>query len=387
MKRIAILGITGSIGTQTVEVIREHSNEYEIVAFSVGFYNELEQTKRLIEEFKPIVVSTVEKEMSEELAVLYPNIKFVYGIDGLNEIALQKCDLLVNSVVGSVGLLPTINAIRNKTDIAIANKETIVVAGEIIKKEIKDNDVKLFPIDSEHSAILQCLNGENKSEVKKIILTASGGSFRDLTREQLKNVTVEDALKHPNWSMGSKITIDSATMVNKGLEVIEAFHLFDVSYDDIEVVVHLESIIHSMVEYQDNSVIAQLGTSDMTVPISYALSYPRRLETKKESLNLGKIGQLNFRPIDFERYPCVKMAFDALKIGHTMPLVYNASNEIAVREFLNGNISFLDIEKVIETMMNSHTVLKNLSIEEIIKLDEEMKIKTEEVIRWRQYCT
>ncbi len=385
MKDIVILGITGSIGMQTVEVVREHSDKYQIKAFSVGFMNELNQTKELIEEFKPRVVSTVEEEMAKDLEKLYPEVQFVYGSEGLNTIAVYKCDLVVNSVVGSVGLLPTIKAIRNRTDVAIANKETIVVAGDIIKKELKENGVKLFPIDSEHSAILQCLNGEKRSDVKKIILTASGGSFRNLSREQLKDVTVEDALNHPNWSMGSKITIDSATMVNKGLEIIEAYHLFDVDYKDIEVVIHLESIIHSMVEYNDNSVIAQLGTSDMTIPISYALSYPQRFKTNKGRLNLAEIGRLNFRELDFERYPCVKMAYDALKSGHTMPLVYNASNEVAVREFLCGNIDFLDIEKVISIMMKNHTVIKDLGIDDILRLDQEVKIKTEEVIKWRQF--
>ncbi len=385
MKRLAILGITGSIGTQTVNVVREHFNNYKIEAFSVGYSNEEDQTIKLIEEFQPKIVSTVEKDFALMLSKKFPNIKFVYGEEGLNLIAQTECELVVNSVVGSVGLMPTITAIRNGTDVALANKETIVVAGDLIKQELKVNDVKLFPIDSEHSAILQCLNGEKTSEINKIILTASGGSFRDKTREELENVTVEDALNHPNWSMGSKITIDSATMVNKGLEIIEAYHLFDVDVNQIDVVIHLESIIHSMVEFKDKSVMAQLGLSDMTIPISYALSYPNRLPSDKQSLDLAVISSLNFRKMDFERYPCVKMAYEALKIGHTMPLVYNASNEVAVAEFLAGNIKFLDIELIIKAMMDNHTVLKNLTIEEILELDKEIKNKTRELIKWDQY--
>lgn len=384
MKNIAIIGVTGSIGTQTLDVIEQNSNEFNLVAMSFGFDFEFDLACSIIEKHRPHLVSCVEEVTYNKLCEKYntEDIKFVFGEEGLNIIADSDYDVFVNSVVGSVGLKPTLTAIRNKRTICLANKETLVIAGDIVMKEARQYGVNIFPIDSEHSAIFQCLNGENSKEVKKIILTASGGSFRNLTREDLKSVTVEDALNHPNWSMGQKITIDSATMMNKGLEIIEAHYLFDIDYDYIDVVIHYESIIHSMVEFCDNSVMAQLGTADMTTPISYAMSYPRRLATKKEELDLVKISQLNFKALDFERFPCVAYAYEAGRIGHTMPAVLNAANEIAVAAFLSKKIKFIEIEEIIKKAMNSHKVVENPTLDDIINIDKKVRKEVEEMISW-----
>lgn len=381
MKNIAIIGVTGSIGTQTLEVIDQNKNEFNLVAMSIGFDNEFEQACSIIEKYSPSIVSCVEEVTFLKLKEKYSSIKFVYGEEGLNSIACYNdYDIFVNSVVGSVGLKPTLLAIENKKTICLANKETLVIAGDIVMNEARKHGVNIFPIDSEHSAIFQCLNGENPKEVKRIILTASGGSFRHMSRSELESVTVEDALNHPNWSMGKKITIDSATMMNKGLEIIEAHYLFDVDYDEIDVVIHYESIIHSMVEFCDNSVIAQLGTADMTTPISYALSYPKRLSTKKEELNLAKVSQLNFKDMDLERFPCVAFAYEAGRIGHTMPAVLNAANEVAVEAFLNKKIKFTDIEKIIKNAMNEHKIVKNPTINDIIDVDLRIRKEVKEMI-------
>src|SRR5699024_8097854 len=280
-------------------------------------------------------------------------------------VATYKTDLLLTAVMGSVGLIPTIKAIESGTDIALANKETLVAAGSIVMQKAKEYDVKIIPVDSEHSAIYQCLNGENLSEVKNIIITASGGSFRDLTREELKSVTLKDALNHPNWSMGQKITIDSATMMNKGLEVIEAKHLFDLEITQIKTLLHRESIIHSMVEFVDNSMIAQIGNSDMRTAIQYAFSYPERIY-KDNPLDFNTISTLNFKPMDLERFKMLKFAYDALEIGGTMPAVMNAANEFAVAEFLKGKIEFLEIEDIVESRMNQHKVVQNPDLETIL---------------------
>lgn len=382
MKNIAIIGVTGSIGTQTLDVIRENENEFNLVAMSFGFDFEYEQACKIIDEFNPTLVSCIEEPTYLKLCEKYneSNISFVFGDSGLNSVAAYEYDIFVNSVVGSVGLKPTIIAIENKRTICLANKETLVIAGDIVMQKAKEHGVNIFPIDSEHSAIFQCLNGENPKHVKKIILTASGGSFRNKTRDELTSVTVEDALNHPNWSMGQKITIDSATMMNKGLEVIEAHYLFDVDYDDIEVVIHFESIIHSMVEYCDNSVMAQLGTADMTTPISYALGFPSRLPTAKKSLDLAQISKLNFIEMDYDRFPCVRFAFEAGKIGHTMPAVLNAANEIAVEAFLAKKITFLEIETIIENAMKKHKIVKNPTLDDIIDVDEKIRKEVREMI-------
>ncbi|MDF0138807.1 1-deoxy-D-xylulose-5-phosphate reductoisomerase, partial [Staphylococcus pseudintermedius] len=300
--------------------------------------------------------------------------------EGLIEVATyNKNDLVLNSLLGSVGLEPTMKAIEVGKDIALANKETLVVAGELVMAHARQHGVNILPVDSEHAAIFQCLNGEEMRKVKNVVITASGGSFRDLTRDQLASVTVEDALNHPNWSMGHKITIDSATMMNKGFEVIEAKWLFDLDIDQIQTILHKESIIHSMVEFVDTSVMAQLGTPDMRMPIQYAFTYPERIEHQAPSLNLAEVAQLNFKPMDFDRYRCLQYAYDALRIGGTMPVVLNAVNEVAVAKFLNREIAFLDIEKIIEREMAAHEVIQNPTLEQILELDYYYKTKEYEV--------
>ncbi|TDM24423.1 1-deoxy-D-xylulose-5-phosphate reductoisomerase [Macrococcoides canis] len=376
MKNIGILGASGSVGTQGLDIIRQYPDNYRLVSFSVG--KNIELANDIIEEFRPDICCVQNK--SDVDKIKSASIEVVYGNDGLMEIAAyHKNDMLLNSIMGSVGLKPTVHAIKHGIDIALANKETLVVAGEIIMQLARDYDVNIIPVDSEHSAIFQCLNGENHKNIEKLIITASGGSFRDLSREALKDVTVQDALNHPNWSMGKKITIDSATMMNKGLEVIEAKWLFDVPIEKIETLLHKQSIIHSMVEFNDTSVIAQLGTPDMRMPILYAFSYPDRLPRNAERLNLAQVGQLDFKAMDFERYRCLKLAFDAIKIGGTMPVVMNAVNEVVVQQFLDEEISFLDIETIIEREMSAHDVIQNPDLETILEVDAKYKSRKYEV--------
>lgn len=372
MKNIAILGASGSIGQQALDVIREHATDFNLVAFSVG--KNITYAQNIINEFKPDIVSVQHKEDIEKLSHL--DIEIVHGDKGLLAISTyHKTDLLLNSILGSIGLKPTMAAIEAGIDIALANKETLVVAGELVMNKAKEKNVKILPVDSEHSAIFQCLHGENKQNINKLIITASGGSFRDLTRDDLKSVTLEDALNHPNWSMGQKITIDSATMMNKGLEVIEAKWLFDLNTDQIETILHKESIIHSMVEFNDSSIIAQLGTPDMRTPIQYAFTYPERAPRDAERLNLAQVGQLNFKEMDFNRFKCIKLAYKALSIGGTMPVVLNAVNEVAVGKFLNKEISFLDIERMIEKEMKEHQVIASPDLDTILKIDAAYKSK------------
>lgn len=366
MKIISILGVSGSIGTQAIDVLRNHKDKFQLGAISVG--RNINYLEEILEEFNPPFVSVMEKSDYLNLKQKYPEIEFTYGDEGLIDAATYKTDLLLTAVMGSVGLIPTIKAIESGTDIALANKETLVAAGSIVMQKAKEYNVKIIPVDSEHSAIYQCLNGENLSEVKNIIITASGGSFRDLTREELKTVTLKDALNHPNWSMGQKITIDSATMMNKGLEVIEAKHLFDLEITQIKTLLHRESIIHSMVEFVDNSMIAQIGNSDMRTAIQYAFSYPERIY-KDNPLDFNTISTLNFKPMDLERFKMLKFAYDALEIGGTMPAVMNAANEFAVAEFLNGKIEFLEIEDIVESRMNQHKVVQNPDLETILYYD------------------
>ncbi|QCT74686.1 1-deoxy-D-xylulose-5-phosphate reductoisomerase [Macrococcoides canis] len=376
MKNIGILGASGSVGTQGLDIIRQYPDDYKLVSFSVG--KNIELANKIIEEFRPDICCVQNKD--DIVKIKSDSIKVVYGNEGLMEIAAyNKNDMLLNSIMGSVGLKPTVHAIKHGIDIALANKETLVVAGEIIMQLARDYDVNIIPVDSEHSAIFQCLNGENHKNVEKLIITASGGSFRDLSRDALKDVTVQDALNHPNWSMGKKITIDSATMMNKGLEVIEAKWLFDMPIEKIETLLHKQSIIHSMVEFNDTSVIAQLGTPDMRMPILYAFSYPDRLPRNAERLNLAEVGQLDFKAMDFERYRCLKLAFDAIKIGGTMPVVMNAVNEVVVQQFLDEEIGFLDIETIIEREMQAHDVIQNPDLETILEVDAKYKSRKYEV--------
>lgn len=376
MKNIGILGASGSVGTQGLDIIRQYPHAYKLVSFSVG--KNIDLANEIIEEFRPDICCVQNKEDVDKIRSTA--IKVVYGNDGLMEIAAyHKNDMLLNSIMGSVGLKPTVHAIKHGIDIALANKETLVVAGEIIMQLAREYNVNIIPVDSEHSAIFQCLNGENHKHIEKLIITASGGSFRDLSRAALKDVTVQDALKHPNWSMGQKITIDSATMMNKGLEVIEARWLFDMPIDKIETLLHKQSIIHSMVEFNDTSVIAQLGTPDMRMPILYAFSYPDRLARKAERLNLAEVGQLDFKAMDFDRYRCLKLAYDAISIGGTMPVVMNAVNEVVVQQFLDGEIGFLDIETIIEREMNAHDVIQSPDLETILEIDAQYKSRKYEV--------
>ena len=377
MKNIYLLGATGSIGTQTLDVIRMHPEAFRLIAFSSG--RNIELTKQIIEEFQPAYVSVMEEESVMTLEALYPNVEFGYGAQGLESVATYQTDLggedfVVTAVMGSVGLLPTLKAIEMGRNIGIANKETLVTAGHLVMEKAKQHGVKLLPVDSEHSAIYQCLQGEDAKAIKKLIITASGGSFRDYTREMLKEVTLEQALNHPNWSMGAKITIDSATMMNKGLEVIEAHWLFDMPYERIETILHRQSIIHSMVEFEDTSIIAHLGTPDMRIPFQFAMSYPERMDLKQgKSLNLAEVGTLEFKPMDFERFPCLKMAYEAGMQGGSCPTVLNAANEAAVDLFLRNKISFLEIETVVAEALNKHQKIDHPSLEQILQLDQEVR--------------
>lgn len=373
MKKISLLGATGSIGVQTLDIIREHPAEFKLVSLSAG--RNLDLVRKAVAEFQPEYVSVQEKGDSDKLKAEFPGLKIGYGPTGLEEAAVySNADILVNAVLGSVGLSPTLKAIEAGKTIAIANKETLVTAGHLVMEAAKKHGVPILPVDSEHSAIYQALQGEEAKNIEQLILTASGGSFRDRTREELVGVTVSEALNHPNWSMGAKITIDSATMMNKGLEVIEAHWLFSMPYDQISVLLHKESIIHSMIEFHDSSIIAQLGTPDMRVPIQYALTYPDRLPLPSgKRLNLAEIGKLNFAQMDFDRFRCLKFAFDAGRAGGTMPTVLNAANEAAVAAFLEGRITFLQIENLIEKMLNSHENILNPDLETIKAIDEKIR--------------
>ncbi|WP_411747394.1 1-deoxy-D-xylulose-5-phosphate reductoisomerase [Psychrobacillus psychrotolerans] len=381
VKKISLLGATGSIGIQTLDIIKEHPDKFQLVAFSAG--KNIEITKQIIRDFSVPLVSVLFEEDAVMLRKEFPRTELVFGDQGLVQVAAHaNADVLVNAVLGSVGLRPTLEAIKKGITIAIANKETLVTAGHLVMNAAKQYNVPILPVDSEHSALFQAMNGEKRSEIAKLIITASGGSFRDFTREELKNVTVKDALNHPNWSMGSKITIDSATMMNKGLEVIEARVLFDIPYDDIEVLLHRESIIHSLVEFQDTSVIAQLGTPDMRVPIQYALSYPERLTRESAPrLNLAQIGKLHFEEMDYTRYHALKLAIDAGRAGGTMTTVLNAANEAAVSLFLQEKIGFLTIDELIERAMDEHTILSNPDLETILHVDAKTRKSIENMVK------
>jgi 1-deoxy-D-xylulose-5-phosphate reductoisomerase len=368
MKRISLLGSTGSIGVNTLDVIERNPGKFEVSALAAG--SNVEQFAQQVKKFKPQIASLFDTSKIESLKKLLAgvDVEIVSGEAGTIKAATQPgTDLLVSAIVGSAGLTPTLAAIRAGIDVALANKETLVVAGELVLREARDN-VQLIPIDSEHSAILQAVNGENQSRIKKIILTASGGPFRTFSPEQMEQVTVAQALNHPNWAMGSKITIDSATMMNKGLEYIEAKWLFGQDVD-VEVIVHPQSIIHSMVEFVDTSVIAQLGIPDMRVPIAYALSYPDRLETELPSVNLSAIRELTFEEPDLEKFPCLKLAFDAMEEGHTLPAVLNAANEIAVQAFLDEQIPFREISEIIRSTMQNHKAREVRELEDVLTAD------------------
>ena len=369
MKRIALLGASGSIGMQTLDVIEQHSDGFVLVAMSVG--RNIKLIDHILEKHAPKLLSVQLEEDAFSLREKYRDIEIVFGEEGLLRIAeYTDYDVLVNALVGFAGLKPTLQAITNKKDIALANKECLVVAGSFIKEAVKKNQVQLLPIDSEHSAIFQVLQGNKYQSVRRLLITASGGSFRDKSRDELKDVTKADALKHPNWTMGEKITIDSATMMNKGFEVIEAHWLFDIDYENIEVLLHKESVIHSLVEFIDKSVIAQLGIPDMRLPIQYALSFPDRIELAVDSYDFSKGTNLHLEAIDFERYPLLGLAFEMGKKGGNMPAILNAANEVAVKAFLDEKISFLEIEDYVISACEHFEYQQEVTIEDIFYYDQ-----------------
>jgi 1-deoxy-D-xylulose-5-phosphate reductoisomerase len=381
MKSISLLGATGSIGQQTLDVIASYPEMFKLTSMSVG--KNIQEAEKIINQFLPEICAVQSEDDAKTLQNrVGSRTKIVSGMEGLIEAAVStESTVVVNAVIGSVGLLPTLKAIEANKTIALANKETLVTAGHIVMEKAKKHDVPILPVDSEHSAIFQCLNGENTSQAEKLILTASGGSFRDKTRDELKNVTVDEALNHPNWSMGAKITIDSATMMNKGLEVIEAHWLFSFDYSKIDVILHKESIIHSMVEFADTSIIAHLGQPDMRVPIQYALTHPDRLELiNGKRLNLWEAGKLHFQKMDYERFRCLKLAFEAGNMGGLMPTVLNAANEKAVELFLNGQISFLEIEEMIERAMLQAENMNHPDLDAIQETDKRTRIYVESLL-------
>lgn len=378
-KKISIIGSTGSIGTQTLEVIEKLDNNIKIFALAGG--DNVKLLKKQIAQFQPQVVCVKSQDSKIELEKEFSNTKFLCGDEGLEEICSDKInDIVVVAVSGKIGLKPTLAAIKNKINIALANKETLVMAGDIVMNAAKDNGVSILPVDSEHSAIYQCL--KNISEVRKLIITASGGPFRGKDIDTINNATVEQALAHPKWNMGKKITVDSATLMNKGLEVIEAHHLFGTSYDDIEVVIHPQSIIHSAIEYIDGSIIAQIGLPSMHIPIQYALTYPERHEgIKTKSFSFLDAKRFDFEAPDLEKFPCLNLAYNAGRIGGSAPVCLNAANEEAVYAFLKGKIKLYEIFKTVEKMLSNHSLIKNPSIDEIFEIDNEIRLKTNELLK------
>lgn len=380
MIELCLLGATGSIGGQVLDLIREKRDYYRLAAFSFG--HNINKALDIIEEFEPDLVCAVEELDAKRIKEVFPKVEVTFGNKGLQQVATHNClcPKVINALVGSVGLTPTLSAIEVGRDVFLANKETLVIGGEIVMAKAKEMGVKIVPIDSEHSAIFQLLNGNNIEDVRRIIITASGGAFRDKTRAELENVTKEDALNHPNWSMGAKITIDSATMMNKGFELIEAHYLFDLPMDKISYIMHRESIIHSFVEFLDGSMFAQMATSDMRLPIKYALEYPNHSYTEMvERLDLLKVGSLHFDELSLERFPMLGYAIDAIKRGNIYPTILNAANEVAVGLFLEERISFLDIEKIVKEALDNPIYEKfttgELTLPKIMSVDELVRIQ------------
>lgn len=380
MKKISLLGSTGSIGVNTLDVVERNPESFQILAMSAG--SNVDLFAEQIRKFKPQTAALFDTkkipELKERVADL--DVEILSGEEGSIAVAtLPEVDVVVSGVVGSAGLLPAIHALRAGKNLALANKETLVIAGELVLKEAEKTNSQIIPIDSEHSAIFQALNGEKKERIKKIILTASGGPFRTFSLDQMENVTVKDALKHPNWEMGAKITIDSSTMMNKGLEYIEAKWLFGVD-TPVEIIVHAQSIIHSMVEFVDTSIMAQLGIPDMRVPIAYALTYPDRFECDLPSLDLATMGDLTFEAPDFERFPCLKLAIDAMEMGKTVPAVLNAANEIAVQAFLDELIPYKDIAELIRMVMQNHSPSPLNELQDVLDADQWAREETTKLI-------
>jgi len=380
VKKLSVLGSTGSIGKNTLEVISKHPDKFKVVALSAR--NSIDELESQIREFRPELVAVFDEQAAEELKKKGLPVDILTGEQGVIAAATHSAvDTVVSAIVGSPGLVPTYEAIKAGKNIALATKEALVMAGKIVMAEAAARGVSIIPVDSEHSAVFQCLDGRDMSEVDKIILTASGGSFRNKTAEELESVTLAEALNHPNWDMGRKITIDSATLMNKGLEVIEAYWLFNVPLEKIDVVIHPQSIIHSMVSFVDGSVISQMSVPDMKGPISYALSYPKRFGDILPALNLAEIKELTFETPDMSKYPALKLTYDALEAGGTMPCVLNAANEAAVDAFLNEKISFTDISIIVSETMSEHKVLKGDTIEEVIGVSDWARQKAEDIIK------
>ncbi len=373
MKKLSILGSTGSIGTQTLDIVDEHSSDLSVVSLAAG--KNVSLMEEQIRKYKPGIAALFDERAAEELRIKTSDtsVKVLSGMEGIMEAASIDSDITVGAMVGMIGIRPTLAAIRAGHDIALANKETLVTAGHIITREAMENKVKLLPVDSEHSAIFQSLNGEEHSAVEKILLTASGGPFRGKSPDELKDMTAEKALKHPNWNMGPKVTIDSSTLVNKGLEVMEAHWLFDVDYENIEVLIHPQSIVHSGIQFKDGAVIAELGVPDMHLPIQYALFYPRRTGLKMERLDLIKIGSLTFERPDMKTFRGLELALKAAGAGGSMPTVFNAANEEAVKLFLKGEIKYPEIAEKIEEAMGKHAVISDPDLDQIFECEKETR--------------
>ena len=381
MKRLAVLGSTGSIGVNTLDIAGRFENEFKVMALSAG--TNIRLLKEQIERFNPKVVCVLNEALANTLKgeISPQKTEILFGVEGLIQIAsLPEIDLVVSALVGAAGLIPTISAIKAKKSIALANKESLVMAGKIIIEEAHENGVTILPVDSEHSAIFQALVGRSKDEVNRIILTASGGPFLNLPYEKMKEVTAKEALHHPTWDMGRKVSIDSASLMNKGLEVIEARWLFGVSTEQIAVQIHPQSVVHSMVEYIDGSIAAQMGITDMRIPISYALSYPKRLRLDLPPLDLYDMDGLTFLPPDIERFPCLRLAYRSIEIGETMPAVLNSANEVAVSSFLEAIIKFTDIPEVVEKVMENHQVKPLTTLDDALRADQWAREKTKELI-------
>lgn len=383
MKKITILGSTGSIGVSALSVIDKNPEKFRVAALAAG--RNVRLLARQILKFRPKLVSVQSRQDAERLRrILDPgkDVHVVYDEEGAEEVASYAAsDIVLSAISGAAGLKPTLAAIEARKDIALANKETMVIAGHVVTKKAREKGVKILPVDSEHSAIFQCLTGQRPANLKRIILTASGGPFYNLSRDNLKQVTLQQALKHPRWKMGRKITIDSASLMNKGLEVIEAKWLFGVDISRIDVLIHPQSIVHSLIELIDGSVLAQLGIADMRIPIAYAFAYPDRLANDLPSLNLAKSGPLEFNPPDIKKFPCLGLAYEAGRMGGTATVVLNAANEIAVAAFIENKICFNDLPKVIEKILDQHQVVNDPSLEDILGTDREVRIQTQSVIK------
>lgn len=382
MKKISLLGSTGSIGTQCLDIIRDNKDKYQVIALACG--SNVDLLSEQIEEFSPVLASVADEKAAQELQKKYPGTEFSWGRQGLIDVACADCDMVVNGLMGIRGMEPTYHAIMSGKDVALANKETLVAGGEIIMKAAYEKAIKLLPVDSEHSAIFQCLEGNKNRNINRILLTASGGPFRGFSKEELEHVTLEQALRHPNWSMGKKITIDSATMMNKGLEVIEAKWLFDVDVEKIEILVHPQSILHSAVEFEDKSIIGQMGLADMRIPISFALCYPDRLPSKEPGLDFFSQGaRMTFEKPDTEVFKCIKLAYESSKAGGTYPVTLNGANETLVELFLKKKIKFTDIQNILERILEAHSPAYNLDLEGIMEADRKARTEAYEQARRR----